>query len=198
MVFVFLSDVSLSVILLDPCSSSGTISLFLGPAWGTKLTTMPSQPWIGHTQLWPFPSWHQGNVLATLHQAGEGIWCLDGWQNLGDLLRAQEQEGWAQQVYHLLWLPPSQHLIVSVFCLLGFPGGSDGRVCLPMSSPWVRKIPWRREWQPTPVFLPEESHRQRSLVGYSPWGRRVGHDWETNTLNTFLFWTALNSSGKWL
>ena len=30
--------------------------------------------------------------------------------------------------------------------------------------------PWRREWQPPPVFLPGESHRQRSLVGYSPWG----------------------------
>ena len=37
-------------------------------------------------------------------------------------------------------------------------------------SPWVRKIPWRRKWQPTPVFLPGESHEQRSLAGYSPWG----------------------------
>ena len=36
-------------------------------------------------------------------------------------------------------------------------------------SSWVRKIPWRRAWQPTPVFLPGESHGQRSLVGYSPW-----------------------------
>ena len=35
---------------------------------------------------------------------------------------------------------------------------------------WVRKIPWRRKWQPTPVFLPGKSHGQRSLVGYSPWG----------------------------
>ena len=33
---------------------------------------------------------------------------------------------------------------------------------------WVGKIPWRREWQPTPVFLPGESHGWRSLVGYSP------------------------------
>jgi len=33
---------------------------------------------------------------------------------------------------------------------------------------WVRKIPWRRECQPTPVFLPEKSRRQRSLVGFSP------------------------------
>ena len=36
--------------------------------------------------------------------------------------------------------------------------------------PWVGKIPWRRAWQPAPVFFPGESHGQRSLVGYSPWG----------------------------
>ena len=35
-------------------------------------------------------------------------------------------------------------------------------------NPWVGKIPCRREWQPTPVFLPEDSHEQRSLEGYSP------------------------------
>ena len=35
---------------------------------------------------------------------------------------------------------------------------------------WVGKIPWRRTWQPTPVFLPGESHGQRTLVVYSPWG----------------------------
>jgi len=34
-------------------------------------------------------------------------------------------------------------------------------------DPWVGKIPWRRAWQPTPVFLPGESHGQRSLAGYS-------------------------------
>ena len=37
-------------------------------------------------------------------------------------------------------------------------------------APWVRTIPWRRERQPTPVFLPEEPRGQRSLAGYSPWG----------------------------
>ena len=35
---------------------------------------------------------------------------------------------------------------------------------------WVRKIPWKRKWQPTSVFWPGKSHGQRSLVGYSPWG----------------------------
>ena len=37
-------------------------------------------------------------------------------------------------------------------------------------DPWVGKIPWRKKWQPTPVFLPEEPHGQRQLVGYSPCG----------------------------
>ena len=37
-------------------------------------------------------------------------------------------------------------------------------------DPWVRKIPWRSKWQPSPVLLPGKSHGWKSLVGYSPWG----------------------------
>ena len=39
-------------------------------------------------------------------------------------------------------------------------------------EPWVRKILWRRTWQPTPVFMPREFHRQRSLAGNSTWGHK--------------------------
>ena len=39
-------------------------------------------------------------------------------------------------------------------------------------DPRVRKIPWRRKWQPTPVFLPGRSQGQRNLAGYSPWGHK--------------------------
>ena len=47
-------------------------------------------------------------------------------------------------------------------------------------NPQVRKISWRRKWQPTPVFLPEKSHGQSSLVSYSPWAhKRVGQDLAT-------------------
>ena len=43
---------------------------------------------------------------------------------------------------------------------------------------WVWKIPWRRKWQPTPVFLPGKSHGDRSPAGYSPWAhKRVWHKW---------------------
>ena len=43
----------------------------------------------------------------------------------------------------------------------------------------VGKIPWRRKWQPTPVFFPGESHELGSLEGYSPWGRK-----ESDTIKT--------------
>ena len=39
-------------------------------------------------------------------------------------------------------------------------------------DPWVEKIPWRRKWQPTPVFLPGKFHGQGSLAGYSSWGHK--------------------------
>ena len=49
-------------------------------------------------------------------------------------------------------------------------------ICLqcrrPWFNPWVGKIFWRRKWQPTPVLLPGKSHGRRSMVGYSPWGRK--------------------------
>ena len=58
-------------------------------------------------------------------------------------------------------------------CCKGFPCGSDGKASACNvedlgSIPGVGNIPWRRKWQPTPVFMPEKSHRQRSMVGYSP------------------------------
>ena len=58
---------------------------------------------------------------------------------------------------------------------LGFPGGSGGKESTSAvgdlsSIPPVGKIPWRRAWQPIPVFLHGKPHGQRSLAGYSPWG----------------------------
>ena len=68
---------------------------------------------------------------------------------------------------------------ICITVLLGFPGDSHGKesacnagnlglISGSGKNPWVGKIPWRRKWQPTPVFLPGESHGKRSLVGYSP------------------------------
>ena len=62
-------------------------------------------------------------------------------------------------------------------------GGRLGLRCRRLRlDPWVRKIPWRRKWQPTPVFLPGESRGQRSLAEYSPWGRKESDSTERLTL----------------
>ena len=64
---------------------------------------------------------------------------------------------------------------------VGFPGGSDGKESgIPGFNPWVGKTPWRRAWQPTPVFLPGESPWTEEPGGLQSMGsRRVGHNRET-------------------
>ena len=77
--------------------------------------------------------------------------------------------------------------LILPFTTLGFPGGTCGKEpscqCRRRKrrrfNPWVGKIPWRMAWQPTPVFLPGESHGQRSLAGYSPWGHKESDTTET-------------------
>ena len=60
-------------------------------------------------------------------------------------------------------------------------------------DPWVRKSPWRRAWQPTPVFLPTESHGQRGLTGYSP----QGHEESDKTEVTWHACTQRHDQKKW-
>ena len=71
-------------------------------------------------------------------------------------------------------------LRVLYYTVVGFPSGSaiknlPAMPQIQVQSSWVGKIPWRRKWQPTPVFLPGKLHKQRTLEGYSPWDCRVGH-----------------------
>ena len=73
-------------------------------------------------------------------------------------------------------------ILLQLMCMvmneLCFPAGSvvkkmNACQCRrPGFNPWVRKILWRREWLPMPVFLPGESYGQWSTVGYSPWSRK--------------------------
>ena len=75
---------------------------------------------------------------------------------------------------------------------MGFPSGTVVKN-LPANAgdvgdlgfnPCVRKIPWRREWQPTPVFLPVKPHEQKSLAGYSPWDHKESDT--TEQLSTMI------------
>ena len=77
--------------------------------------------------------------------------------------------------------------------LLGFPGSASGKESTCQCrrhkrcrfDPWVGKVPWRKAWQPTPGYLPRESHRQRSLAGYSPWSHKESD--MTEQLSTHMF-----------
>ena len=75
---------------------------------------------------------------------------------------------------------------------VGFPSGSVGKESTcnadrPGFDSWVRKMPWGRKRQPTPVCLSGKSHGQRSLAGCSPWGhKRVEHDLATENNNRIL------------
>ena len=69
----------------------------------------------------------------------------------------------------------------------------DSRPRIQTWASWARKIPWRRAWQPTAVFLPGESHGQRSLMGYSPWGHKESDTTErlnSNIPGVTILWTA--------
>ena len=78
-----------------------------------------------------------------------------------------------EEAYFLL----SLFIFFLLFVIWSFPGGTSGKEpacqCRRLGrcefDPWVGKIPWRKKWQPTPLFLSRESHGRRSLAGYSPW-----------------------------
>ena len=82
---------------------------------------------------------------------------------------------------------------VNVSCHWVFPGGASGKepVCQCRKhkrhgfDPWVRKISWRRKWQPTPVFLPGKSHAQRSLAGYNPWVHKESDTTEQLSMHAY-------------
>ena len=76
------------------------------------------------------------------------------------------------------------------------PGGSEVKVSACSagdlrSIPGSGRFPWRRKWQPTPVFLPGESHGWRNLVGYSPWGHK-----ESDTTERLHFHLSLSCIGE--
>ena len=77
---------------------------------------------------------------------------------------------------HLVWMACTPSDGYQAQFSRGFPDGSTVKN-LPVSAggagliPTSGRFPWRKKWQPTPVFLSGKSHRQWSLVGYSPWGR---------------------------
>ena len=93
------------------------------------------------------------------------------------------------------------HTLVCSHSHIGLPWWlRQSRICLqcrrPRFNPWVRKVPWRRKWQPTPVFLSGEFHRQRSLAGYSQWNCKELDTSEQLTLFTSLFFIRVSHNHR--
>ena len=136
--------------------------------------------------------------------AGAGSWHFtDSWESKWGQERGKSSSAYktrSQRLRSPSSLPvrvpfqPSLALLISVSVLAGIPWWFSGlrihlqceRHSRPGFNPWIRKILWRRQWQPTPVFLPGEFHGKRSLGGFiqSMGSQRVRHNWVTECAHT--------------
>ena len=124
------------------------------------LINFPFLAWVPSSLSFPLHSPYNVEYVSKCFWTWTMLWILFRWFSHGHYLKGRN---------HLQPLSP--------FEKIRHPWRpSQERICLlcrrPGFNPWVRKFPWRRKWQLTPVFLPEESHGQRNLAGYSPWGHK--------------------------
>ena len=130
--------------------------------------------------MWNLEKWYRWTILQSRNRVtdvenklmvtkGAGGW--DKWGN------------WDWHIYTTMYKITDENL--------GFPGGSEGKESAykrPGFNPWVGKIPWRRAWHPTPVFLPGESPRTEEPCGLQSTGsQRVRHEWtaKRSTMRTY-------------
>ena len=153
------------------------------------------QPWNIHITIckvhrqWEFSVWHREPKVSALWQP-RGV----GW---GKRFKREGTYAYLWLIYADVWQKPPQYCKVTVLQFKIFKNyfkkESACQCTRHTFNPWVRKILWKRNWQPTPVFLPGKCHGQRSLAGYGPWGlKRVGHDFATKQQNALklLLWNT--------
>ena len=101
------------------------------------------------------------------------LWCLATLTLRSRGIQASQREQWWVPMYH--WVASEIRTLLTWFPGLSLCLSGEEHACQYRRhgfNPWVRKIPWNRKWQPTPVFLPGTYHSQRNLVGYSPWDHK--------------------------
>ena len=106
------------------------------------------------------------------------------WSDLAERERVLSHSGYRTRFWHLnvdfmAWTFKKSYSIARA-SLVAQTGKNLPAMQSPSFNPWVRKIPWRREWQPTPVFLPGELHRQRRLAGCIVHGFTKSWTWQSD------------------
>ena len=118
-----------------------------------------------------FLSWNLKGLIQHMDRAGE--WVDYCWQTV--IVRRRNSIKKCKGIKYLLEYQGNVNYFHSdVPSVYWFIWHSTPKLCSMEYgfNSWVGKIPWRRKWQPTPAFLPGESHGQRSLAGYSPWDHK--------------------------
>ena len=145
---------------------------------------MPAAPsWLSFT-------WEMWSLLGSRVGDQSHMWLTS--------LASREEKPWAICTYSF-WLEANAFTLALKLSSACFPGGNEElpdeeSVCQWRRhgfDPWSRKIPWRRKWQPTPIFLPGEFQGQRNLAVYSPWGCKESDTtkWLNNKM-WVLLWEA--------
>ena len=171
-----------------PCLSQSPFLLLLGlPGSRGRETEHPLKPW--ETGSWTQVTW--GHLPTSGHFSPLQLslwnqyhtWLMDSSHPPGNLYTMLHFSAFCSSLVTLCgsfygkWGLVWEWRTSQVALVVKNPPAKAGRCKKRGFDPWVEKIPWRRAWQRTPVFLPGESHGQGSLAGYSPWGCRVRHDW---------------------
>ena len=119
---------------------------------------------------------NEEGILDVVSLSSNALWIIGFMTSPQKACYCPFYQGYLANVVLLL----ANHLKGRITTNLGIPGGLAVKNLSAMQetsrrcrfSPRVERIPWRRKWQPTPVFLPGKSHGQRTVAGYNPWGHK--------------------------
>ena len=152
--------------------------------WVPSLSLFTFMPWRRKWQ--PTPVFLPGESQGWGSLVGRHLWGHTESDTTEATWQQQQQHKWC---WRRRWHPNSSTLAWKI-PWSEEPGRLQSIGSLRVRYDWATSLSlftfmhWRRKWQPIPVLLPGESHGGRSLVGYSPWDHRVGHNWATSLTHT--------------